>query len=108
MADRPRGVRRQPRVPAPAINLRKPMNTPVANLRRSLFLLLAAIVACTALTACDEDDHHVRHTSVGYRTHDRYDRDDYHRDGYRRDVYRDDDRYRRDAYYGGGTSVTVQ
>jgi hypothetical protein len=79
------------------------MNTPVVKLRRSLFLLLAATVACTALTACDEDDHHVRHTY-----HRGYDRDD-HRE-VRRD-YRDDDRrdgYRRDAYYGGGTSVTVQ
>lgn len=86
------------------------MNTPVQKLRQRLFLVLAATVACTALTACDDDDHH-RHTYHGY--HRGYDNDN-HRDGYRRDGYRDDSRrdgYRRDAYYGGsvgGTSVTVR
>jgi hypothetical protein len=77
------------------------MNSPVSKLRQRLFLLLAAIVACTALPACHDEDHH-RHTGRGY-DHDRRDyrrEDDYHRDG-----------YRRDAYYGGsvgGTSVTVR
>ena len=73
-------------------------------MKRILFLLLAATMACTALTACDEDEHHVRHTYHG--NHHDYDRDDYHH-AYRSDaVYRSG--YRRDAYYGGsagGTSV---
>jgi hypothetical protein len=79
------------------------MNTPVQKLRQRLFLLLAATVACSAFTACHDDDrdHHVRH---GYR------HDDDRRVVVSHDDYRHDG-YRRDGYYGGtvrDTSVTVR
>jgi hypothetical protein len=82
------------------------MNTPVSKLRQRLFLLLAATMACGALTACDDDDH-PRHTSHGYDHGRHYDNDRH--DGYRGDDRRDS--YRRDSYYGGsagGTSVTIR
>lgn len=72
------------------------MKSPVSKLRQRLLLVLAAIVACTALPACDDYHHH--HTYHGYDRrpvvyHDHYYREDYH--PYRHDVYYDRPGYRR-------------